>query len=386
MKASSPIEITYQDYTLLIVDDNPTNLAVISNYLRQFGFQIIVAREGESALKRAEHVRPNLILLDVMMPGLDGFEVCRRLKADETTQDIPVIFMTALDSADDKVKGFTVGAVDYVTKPVQQEEVLVRVTTHLLIRDQAKRLQAQTVQLQTKTEQLIALNASKDKFFSIVAHDLKGPFLPLLGNLEFLIKRAPTSSPLEIREMCSASYLAAERIFELLENLLQWSQMQTGGMECDPEQVDLSLMADNDVDLLADMARRKGITLRNQVPVGASVYADKSMIDTVIRNLVNNALKFTSAGGHVAILAHPNGRFMEISIEDTGVGIKKEDMAKLFSLNAPHSTVGTGQEKGTGLGLIMCKEMVEQNGGQIWIESEPGLGTQVKITVPLRKN
>ncbi len=166
---------------VLIIDDNPINLGVIADYLEEYNFEIITALNGQDGLEKARQEQPDLILLDIMMPGIDGFEVCCRLKTAEATRDIPVIFMTALAGEEDKVKGFDAGAVDYITKPVQQREALARVTTHLRIRDQAKRLEEQA-------NELTELNANKDKFFSIVAHDLKGPFMPLLGNAELLME------------------------------------------------------------------------------------------------------------------------------------------------------------------------------------------------------
>jgi serine phosphatase RsbU (regulator of sigma subunit) len=150
--------IDFKGYTILIIDDNPTNLGVIVDYLEEYGFDIIMARNGEIGLKRAKIILPNMILLDVMMPGIDGFETCRRLKADETTKDIPVIFMTALESTEDKVKGFEVGGVDYVTKPIQHEEVLARLTTHLHIRNLTLKLQKSNEALSDANQQITTLN------------------------------------------------------------------------------------------------------------------------------------------------------------------------------------------------------------------------------------
>ncbi len=173
MATNNSTDFNSQKYTVLIVDDTPTNLGVVADYLESCGFEIMMAQSGEKALKRVRYARPDIILLDVMMPGLDGFETCRRLKADEVSQDIPVIFMTALVNTEDKVKGFEVGAVDYVTKPLQQEEVLARITTHLRIRDL-------TLSLQKANESLAELNSSKDQFFSSIAQDLREPFNTLL--------------------------------------------------------------------------------------------------------------------------------------------------------------------------------------------------------------
>jgi len=369
------IDIEFDENTILVVDDNPTNLGVIVDYLEDQEFEIITARDGEEGLEKAAYARPDIILLDIMMPGIDGFETCRLLKESELTNTIPVIFMTALASEEDKVRGFEMGAVDYITKPVQQREVLARVNTHLRIQEQSKQLKAQA-------EQLLALNASKDKFFSIVAHDLRGPFLPLLGNLELLADMADQFTTEEVKEMSVTSHRAAKRVADLLENLLQWSRIQMGRMEYLPERLNLSGIAQQTVELFGPIAQAKGISLQYDIEDGLKVYADDNMLRTVLRNFVSNALKFTNPQGTVTISARLTGKNIEISVADTGVGISEDALNKLFIIGIHNSTTGTAQEKGTGLGLIMCKEMVELNNGTVWIESIVGKGTTVKCTLP----
>jgi len=377
------------EQTILIIDDNPTNLGVLAGYLEDFGFTTLVARDGESGIDKAEYAQPDVILLDVMMPGINGFEACRRLKENEETKEIPVIFMTALAQTEHKVHGFRMGAVDYVTKPLNQEEVLARVNTHIKIRNLTK-------QLQTANNQLIKLNADKDKFFSIVAHDLKGPFLPLLGNAELLASMATNLSPAEVAKMSNTIHRSAERVLDLLNNLLQWSRLQMGRMEYNPLTLEMSQIIDSTLTLLKENAKKKNISLNNQITTPIHVRGDIYMVDTIIRNLVSNALKFTHKGGNVsisaelrkvdalhasAILAQPS--FVEFSIADTGVGIKPEYLETLFDIGTHHSTLGTAQEQGTGLGLIMCREMVQRNGGKLWAESEVGQGSTFKFTLPL---
>ncbi len=398
----------FENYAVLIIDDNPNNLGVIADYLDEYGFRILVALDGEEGITKASYARPDIILLDVMMPMMDGFETCQRLKKIEETKDIPIIFMTALSSTEDKVKGFAVGAVDYVTKPIQQEEVLARVTTHLKIRDLTQQLQSAnkeltnlTSQLQEANKRLTKLNADKDKFFAIVGHDLKGPFMPLLGMAELLSLTAeeiyPPSVRASVKETGEAIHRSAKNVYNLLENLLQWSRMQQGRMEYRPGKLDLRVIAEQNVSLLAENASKKGITLQSKVAKYIFVYADEHMLNTVVRNLINNALKFTMSQGQVTVKATIKRvesdalgiaatlmpSFVEIAVADTGIGMSKADSAKLFKIEVHHSTTGTAKEQGTGLGLILCKEMVELNGGQIWVESELGEGTTVKFTIPL---
>ncbi len=380
-EAKNPNELNYQDYTILIVDDTPANLGVVADYLEGYGFEIRITRSGEKALQRAKLAQPDIILLDVMMPGIDGFETCRRLKADEVTKNIPVIFMTGLVNPEDKVKGFEVGGVDYVTKPLYQKEVLARITTHLRIRNL-------TCSLQQSNQELAALNATKDKFFSIVAHDLRGPFHPLLSVSELLSTIPSTTPHSEIQEMGKNVHQTAKGVYNLLENLLQWSQLERGRISYKPIQLDLRKIVVQNINLFAKNAAAKGITLQSTVVKEAFVYADENMLDIVIRNLVSNALKFTPINGRVTISAKLDSEtpeFAEVSVLDTGVGIAHENLHKLFRLETHHTTEGTAREKGTGLGLILCREMVEKNGGQIWIESNgvAGQGSSVKFTVRL---
>jgi len=366
---------------VLIIDDTPANIGVLADYLADYGLDVLVAQDGMSGLEKAEGIIPDIILLDVMMPGIDGFETCQLLKANVLTAEIPVIFMTALSEPEHKVKAFAAGAVDYVTKPLHQEEVLARVNAHLQISAQAQLLQAQA-------EALRALNASKDKFFSIVAHDLKGPFLPLLGNLELMADLAESLQPKDVKEMSASSHRSAKRVFDLLENLLTWARLQMGRMEYEPEVVDLTRLVAKNMELLQANAEAKGITLRSEIEPNVKVYADVNMLNTVVRNLISNALKFTSFGGEVVLAARTltpalsqQERELTVSIKDNGVGMSAASVANLFKVGHNQSTMGTAKERGTGLGLIMCKEMVELNGGLIWVESEVGQGTTVSFTV-----
>lgn len=372
METSDISKIIPQNYAILVVDDNVTNLKVVVNYLKEFGFKMLTASSGESALKRIEAHPPDLILLDVMMPGMDGWEVCRRLKADSATTDIPIIFMTALASEDDKVKGFDAGAVDYVTKPIQQREVLARVATHLRLQDQAR--------------QLAAMNAAKDKFFSIVAHDLRTPFNPLIGMGRYFADVADNTPYEEIRARGKTIYQAAASVHDLLENLLQWSRLERGQMNYTPVYLDLSNIVAANVQLLSSVAANKGIAVISALPPVLPIYADRNMVDTITRNLISNALKFTPRGGQVTVMAQPATgapEWVEITVRDTGVGISAADQTKLFKLEVHHSTPGTAAETGTGLGLILCQEMVQQHGGRIWIESQEGAGAAVKFTIRL---
>ncbi len=361
--------------TVLIIDDDPVNLGVLFDYLGNLGFEILLSQDGKSAVLQAEQEQPDVILLDVIMPGIEGFETCRRLKSNQNTKDIPVIFITALTDTADKVQGFEVGGVDYITKPLQYEEVLARVKAHLTIRKQQQHIQKQN-------EHLRELNVSKDRFFSIIAHDLRGPLSSLRNLAQLVTENFDNYRPDEFKKMISLQYTATENLYKLMDNLLTWSRIQRGMIDYRPQQMDLRMIIVRNVTLLTPNAEQKQITLKNLVQEQMGVYADLNMVDTVVRNLISNALKFTKPGGIVAVSVAQDEQYVEVSISDTGVGIPEKTLPLLFRIDVNCKRLGTAREEGTGLGLILCKEFVERHSGRIWVESEVGKGTTFRFTLP----
>jgi len=367
---------------ILVVDDNPMNLGVLFDHLNASGFKILIAEDGESAIHQAKFAKPDIILLDIMMPGIDGFETCRYLKKNEETKDIPVIFMTALFETADKIKGFEAGAVDYITKPFQNEEVIARITTHLTIQFQKKELEELNKTKDKLLKELGDLNATKDKFFSIIAHDLRSPFNGLIGASDLLIQSFEGLEKEIIIDLIRSMNIASRNAFNLLNNLLEWSRSQTGRIEWDPNITDISIIIRENRLLLKHNAEEKNISLVSEIQDNTFVYADEYMINTVIRNLITNALKYSRNGEEVRISSKDTGDFLEISVSDKGIGIKPENIGKLFRIDIHHTTKGTANEQGTGLGLILCKEFVEKHNGKIWVESELGKGATFRFTLP----
>ncbi|MBN1219051.1 MAG: hybrid sensor histidine kinase/response regulator [Anaerolineae bacterium] len=561
---------------ILIVDDKPQNLFALEALLGQLDVEVIQTTSGAEALGLALEHDFALGIIDVQMPGMDGYELVELLRGNPTTASLPVIFVSAIYSDEyHHRKGYDAGAVDFLSKPFIAEILLSKVGVFLDLYHQRVRLQALINELNDKNEALIQvtgelqeanvalskravqleasnqvsqqitsvlelnelltavvrsiqtkfgyyfvgvwllneakdrvilqaglgrdgsqrlepgwpieldtghgiiawvarsgqvyraddvsvddrflvmdllpetrsevafplrigqevigvldiqsdqvarfddedqrmlqtltnqiaiairnarlyelekqLNTDKDKFFSIISHDLRSPFTSLLGNTELMVKMIDRLSQEDIREMSQSINNQAKAAHRLLENLLTWSQLQRGRIEYDPGPVELHQLVGNTVTLLQEVAQSKEIQLEQTIEDELFVYADKYMIDTVIRNLTSNALKFTPPGGQVILSARPNGflpgkkgpSWVEVSVIDTGVGISPEDIDKLFKIEVHHTTPGTAQEQGTGLGLILCREMVEKNGGHIWVESELGQGTTVKFTVPI---
>ena len=227
-------------------------------------------------------------------------------------------------------------------------------------------------------------NNSKDKFFSIISHDLRSPFTSIIGFAEVMLEDLDTLSKDEIKEFTSSIYKSSKNIQNLLENLLQWSRVQTGRIEFNPIKFDLSNLINDVVALYQVNAARKKITLTNELEKDYPIIADKFMIDTVLRNLVSNSIKFTRQGGEIKIGINelPEEGLLQIAVSDNGVGMKDEVLAKLFKIDEHVTTKGTEKEKGTGLGLILCKEFIEKHNGKIWAESTQGEGSKFKFTIP----
>jgi signal transduction histidine kinase len=379
---------------ILIVDDIGENLQVLGNILSKEGFETSFALSGKLALSVVEDTLPDLILLDISMPGMDGFEVCRILKKEERTKSIPIIFLTAKTEIDNMVHGFSLGADDYVTKPFNTLELLARVRAHVelkksrdLIVEQNKKLSKVVEQLYKNNEELNKLIASKDKFFSIIAHDLKGPVGNLNSFLNFMTSQYENISKEEFKKDLSLLENASQKIKDLLENLLTWARSQKGDIQYKPENYSLTKLIQANMMLLESSAANKKISVINQVPEEMKGFFDYQMITTVIRNLISNAIKYTKSNGQITISGKEKDGFVEICVEDNGVGMSKEVCENLFKIDVKHfSTEGTGGEKGTGLGLILCKEFVDKHLGEMLVESEIGKGSKFKFTIPKNKD
>lgn len=361
---------------ILIVDDVPANLKVLGDILKSEGYKVRPVPNGTLALQVALKEKPDLILLDIMMPDMDGFEVCRQLKESPYLRDIPVIFISALNDTKDIVKALKCGGVDFITKPFQAEEILARVSTHL-------KLHQQSIMLREQSKELQELNASKDKFFSIIAHDLRGPLGGFMGLSELIADESQPLTSDEKQDMTRVLTQSARNIYNLLENLLEWSQMQQGHTAFKPQITGLEKLVTDCIKLLSEVSRRKDISIALDIDKDQVVFADTNMFQSVIRNLVSNAIKFTPKGGKVMITADlTENNTSVITVKDTGIGMKNEMVSNLFRINVNNSRPGTDGENSTGLGLLLCKEFVERHGGEIWVESEEGKGSLFCFAIP----
>jgi two-component system sensor histidine kinase/response regulator len=364
-----------QNPKILIIDDIASNIQVVANLLKKNNYNISYAQSGKTGLERANQIDFDLILLDIMMPEMDGFEVCHHLKKNQKTKDIPIIFLTAKTTEDSLKKGFEAGAIDFIQKPFKADELLARVNTHIQLKTVREILSATNIELQQA-------NANKDKLLSIIAHDLRNPFSVLITFSKLLLDSIDDFSKEDMLNYLNTFYQTSKNGYDLLDNLLKWSKSQTGNMEIKVEVLDLRDLIEENITLLNSQANAKKIQMINKVPENLKAVADLNMILTIIRNLISNAIKFTPESGEIEIKGKSNKNHVEISVEDTGVGINQEDLDKIFRIETKHSTAGTADERGSGLGLILCKEFVEKNFGQLKATSEVNKGSKFYFTLP----
>lgn len=361
-------QVNIKDSNILIVDDNPSNLAMLFNYLTRRGYKVLVADSGKTALTMANEVEPDLILLDVIMPEMDGYTVCSEIKNNDKIKDVPVIFLSAVSSSEDKIKAFKSGGVDYITKPFNYEELAARVSAQLTIKHQKAKLEQ-------FNQDLAIVNARKDRLFSIISHDIRSPLSTILGYSEIILEDLDELSKDEIREYSYYINNVAKEINGLMSNLLDWSRIQLDRIDFAPEEIALDKVVNKVIGLFKQSAELKQISLNSSINGASQVYADSNMLNTILRNLVSNAIKFTDTDGTVSISATIKGHKTLITVRDNGIGITSHELKNLFRVENHKPKVGTNNEKGTGLGLLLCKEFVEQHGGALKVESSPGEGS-----------
>ena len=378
LKETIESQINRSDYKILIVDDVVSNVLLLKILLTNEKFQVCTASNGNMCIEMAKSERPDLILLDVMMPDLNGFDTAVILKKDPETQEIPIIFLTALNNPSDLVKGFQVGANDFLTKPFNKEELVMRVM-HQIQLVAAKRI------IIRQNEELKRTISNRDKMYSVIAHDLRSPMasIRMVLNLAVNVVSKDIVGE-EIFGLLDKANRESEETHDLLDNLLKWTKSQTGRLSVVYQELDLDDIVPGVVDIFRMIAEMKKIELK-YIPADEKliVHADNDMIKTIIRNFLSNAVKFTPEGKSVEVFYKREGDFARISVRDHGVGIEPDRVEAIF--HTGETTYGTGGEEGSGLGLQLCQDFARKNGGDARVESTLGEGSTFSFTIPLTK-
>ena len=380
MDAGATLEskINRSDYKILIVDDVMSNVLLLKILLTNEKFQVCTANCGNACIEQARKEHPDLILLDVMMPDINGFDTAVIMKKDDELKDIPIIFLTALNTPQDLVKGFQVGASDFLTKPFNKEELIMRVMQQISL-VAAKRI------IQKQNKELKATLNNRDKMYSVIAHDLRSPMASIRMVLNLVVQStsADTVGP-ELYTLLDQANRESEEVHDLLDNLLKWTKSQTGRLNVVLQDLDLNDIIPGVVEIFEMIAQTKHITLdlqKTEDPL--KVHADNDLLKTVLRNFMSNAIKFSPENSTIQILMANEGEFARVSVKDEGVGIAADRLDTIF--HKGETTYGTGGEEGSGLGLQLCQDFARKNGGDCYVESVEGQGSTFSFTVPLLK-
>lgn len=384
---------------IFLIDDNPANLDLLAGILRERGYAVRVAPNGKLGLNAIRTRIPDLIMLDITMPEMDGYQVCKLLKSDEATRDIPVIFISALDEAIDKVRAFEVGGVDYVTKPFQAEEVLARLENQLRISRLQKELQHYNVQLEQQSKQLTDANLKlreldelKAKFTAMLVHDLKSPLTVVKATLELFETTDEVMQVLsehQLAELITVSQRSIEKILRLIQEVLEVFRSDTQDMKLDKRPIDPVPLLKEALEATRLSGLPNQIEVIDQVdPILPTINADREQLERVLGNLLSNALKFTPAGGQITLTAatkegtgvEAGSVFLLITVTDTGEGIASEALPYLFD---PYQQASGGKRGGVGLGLAIVKRIVAAHGGNVSVRSKLGVGSSFTVTLPV---
>lgn len=351
--------------TVLIIDDTPANLQVLVSFLSSMGFRTLIAEDGKDALEQVTRSKPDIILLDIMMPGLDGYETCRRIKSDPDAKDIPILFMTALSDISSKLKGFEAGAVDYIIKPIQKEEVIARVTTHLTILRQRRELQSMVEQ--------------RDRFMRIAAHDLRNPLAVLLGWITLGMEAAESKNS---KTMFQQMHQATRLMNAIIEDFLDLQKIQThGNKQCGA----FALQPLIEQVLLQQSFTAKAKSIVLEPPALDSpvfVVGNAAYTHQILTNYLSNALKYSPSQTQVAICLSAEGGGWRLEVQDQGPGVRPQERDKLFMEFARISNRPTGGETSTGLGLAIVKKLAEAQGGKVGVEFPEAGGSRFWFELP----
>ena len=374
------MEIKKSDYSVLIIDDVDANVLLLKLLISKAGYKILTATNGQEAIKLVEENNPDLILLDIMMPIMDGHEVAKKLKEMPDKANIPIIFLSALSSTEEIVKGFKLGAADYITKPFNKEELLTRINHQVDLIHAKKTIVQQTIELK-KTIQ------GRDKLYSVIAHDLRSPIASIRMVMEVLINGIPKEAlEPEMYDLLIMANRLTDDSFNLLDNLLKWTKSQTGRLNTVfQDDVHIMDLITGVVDVMRGVAKLKNITINLHGTTARTARLDIDMIKAALRNIMSNAIKFSYDNSTVDVSVKEEEARVVIEVKDQGAGINPEKQKLLFKTDTHFTSFGTGNEEGSGLGLLLCNEFVKRNGGTLWFTSEEGKGSVFSFDIPTPK-
>ncbi|EKD34090.1 MAG: Sensor protein [uncultured bacterium] len=376
------MNIVHKRADIMVVDDTPANLELLTEILHREGYGVVGFPSGDMALPVAARNPPDLILLDILMPEMDGFEVCRRLKSDEMLKEIPVIFISALDDTVNKAKAFSEGGVDYISKPFQEEEVLARIRTHLSLRRQQLDIEEQKQQIQHSYECLRELEEQRDQLVLMIVHDMRSPLTGILGYTELLetnLKKKTGCDDLvqDVKELRESG----KALYHQISTILDISRMESNAMPLEMDSCDLRTVVSKALTSLGALVGDATIIYAPPAKV-VTAFCDPEITRRIVENLTANAIKFAGRDGlvHIDLSHEANG--VKVMVSDTGPGIPPAYHQRIFEKFGQVAARQEGKRYSTGLGLTFCKLAVEAQGGQIGVQSEVDKGSRFWFILP----
>lgn len=367
--------------TVLVVDDVEENRDILGRILHRKGFPVVFASDGHEAIKLARESSPGLILLDINMPELDGFEVCRILKSDPELAIIPVIFISARTDTVDKLEAFGVGGVDYVTKPFDFREVIARVNTHLEMRRLQTDLEAANSRLKSSYEQLKEIEGMRDRLISMIIHDMRAPLALISSALEMIDLETRDLTNDETKRDLRVAGEGTARIAEMVDNILVLRKLESREVPLSIERHDAQTLLESALAEVSAVTHEHSVRL--EVEKGSVLFCDEEYLKRVVQNLVTNAVKAMSQPGTICVGASSSDDYCEIFVEDAGVGIEPEAVGKIFdTFVSGNSVAGYDSKKSVGLGLAFCRLAAEAHGGEIAVTSTRGTGSRFTVRLP----
>ncbi|MFB2935216.1 ATP-binding protein [Aerosakkonemataceae cyanobacterium BLCC-F154] len=375
---------------ILLVDDQPDNLRLLSTLLSERGYEPRGVISGQMAIKAAKSSQPDLILLDILMPEMDGYEICEQLKSNEKTREIPVIFISAKDETIDKVRAFGLGAVDYITKPFHVDEVLARIENHLSLRKLQKQLKEQNAlfqqaimirqqaeqALQKANKELAHSNAELEQFAYVTSHDLQAPLATIASYAQLLQQRYESKLDNQANKYIQHIVTGCLRMQTLIEDLLEYSRVSRNQKSFSPVDCN-SILATVCSNLQSTIRKNKATIVYNNLP---TFIGDRSQLLQLFQNLIDNAIKYRQEEPpKIEISVELRENEYLFAVKDNGIGIDSKSFERIFQI---FQRLHTPQEySGTGIGLAICQKIVELHGGRIWVESQLGEGTTFYFTI-----
>lgn len=377
---------------ILVVDDTPANLEVVVETLSTAGYVVWAVTSGKRALKQLKTHAPDLILLDIHMPDMDGFTICERIKENTENADIPIIFITAFSDTESIVEGFALGAVDYISKPFKDAELLARVQTHLKIRSLTETLKQRVHQaeiarqiVEISKQEVDAANQAKNEFLATMSHELRTPLNSILGFTEGLQQGTLGDLTVPQQKAITTIERSGNHLLSLISDILDLAKIDSGQLEISRVPASFAEVCTTCLQFLHPLAQSKNVRLTSEIiPHAPLVSVDPLRVRQILINLLNNGIKFTPSGGTVNLTAKVNERLsvLEFQVMDTGIGIASSDLSKIFEAFVQLDNSFSRQHKGTGLGLTLVKRLVDAQQGSIGVESQLNQGSCFRITLP----